>query len=474
VQEGETVKEMPDQTKPPAVPGKAKQGGEIRARWAWVEERVWTERMLETLERGIKGGKWFALIDKVSAEGTLQRAWEGVRANGGSAGVDGVTVQRFEKNCQSRLLAVKEHLKARTYQPEPVRRVWIEKLGGGERPLGIPTVRDRVVQNALRKVIEPIFEREFAAHSYGFRPGRGCKDALRRVDALLKAGNVWVVDADLKSYFDTIPHESLMKLVEEKIADGGVLTLLRSFLKQGVMEQLKHYEAGVNGTPQGAVISPLLANLYLNPLDHLMAGQGYEMVRYADDFVVLCRDREAAEGALRVIQQWVAEAGLTLHPEKTRIVDASQPGGFDFLGYHFERGWKWPREKSVQKLRERVRQVTPRTSGQSLEKIIAQLNRGLRGWYEYFKHGLYTTLRQTDSWVRGRLRSILRRRSGRRGIARGEDHHRYPNAYFTKLGLICLKEAQAFEIQSRKMRHSPTGEPDAGNPPVRFGGRGGE
>jgi RNA-directed DNA polymerase len=444
------VTDRPEQNEPSAVPTEAKQGGDIRARWAWVEAKVWTERMLETLERGIKGGKWFALIDKVSAEATLQRAWEGVRANGGSAGVDGVTVQRFAKNCQSRLLAVKEHLKARTYRPEPVRRVWIEKLGGGERPLGIPTVRDRVVQNALRKGIEPIFEREFAAHSYGFRPGRGCKDALRRVDALLQAGHVWVVDADLKSYFDTIPHESLMKLVEEKIADGGVLTLLRSFLKQGVMEQLKYYEAGANGTPQGAVISPLLANLYLNPLDHLMAGLGYEMVRYADDFVVLCRDREAAEGALRVIQQWVNAAGLTLHPEKTRIVDASQPGGFDFLGYHFERGKKWPRKKSVQKLRERVRGDTSRTSGQSMEKIIGQLNRVLRGWYEYFKHGLQTTLRQTDGWVRGRLRSILRRRAGRRGIARGEDHHRYPDAYFAKLGLFCLKDAQAFERQSRK------------------------
>ena len=248
------MKETRDQNSPPPVPAKAPQGGEIRARWAWVEEGVWTDRMLETLETGIKGGKWFRLIDKVYAECTLQRAWEGVRSNGGSAGVDGITVTRFEKDCQSRLLAVKEHLQARTYRPEPVKRVWIDKPGGGQRPLGVPTVRDRVVQNALRKVIEPIFEATFAEHSYGFRPRRGCKDALRRVDALLHSGHHWVVDADLKSYFDTIPHARLMEMVKEHIADGRVLELLNASLKAGVMESLRHSEAGEEGTPQGAVI----------------------------------------------------------------------------------------------------------------------------------------------------------------------------------------------------------------------------
>jgi RNA-directed DNA polymerase len=311
-------------------------------------------------------------------------------------------------------------------------------------------VRDRVVQNALRKVIEPIFEREFAAHSYGFRPGRGCKDALRRVDALLKAGNVWVVDADLKSYFDTIPHGKLMELVEERIADGGVLALILNFLKQGVMEQMKHYEAGESGTPQGAVMSPLFANIYLNPLDHLMAGKGFEMVRYADDFVVLCRERESAESALSVIQQWVEEAGLTLHPGKTRIVNASEPGGFDFLGYHFERAMKWPRKKSMQKLHEKVREHTPRTSGHAMEKIIEQLNEVLRGWYGYFKHGLYTALRDADKRVRVRLRNILRKRAGRRGRSKGRDHQRYPNDYFASLGLFSLEQAKLLEIQPRK------------------------
>jgi RNA-directed DNA polymerase len=429
------------------VPERAQQDGEVRARWAWVEEKVWTTPMLESLERGPKGRKWFRLIDKVSAETTLQRAWEGVRSNGGSAGVDGITVQRFAKHCENRLLVVKEHLIARTYRPEPVRRVWIEKAGGGQRPLGIPTVRDRVVQNALRMVIEPIFENEFAQHSYGFRPGRGCKDALRRVDQLLRQGAVWVVDADLKSYFDTIPHQKLMELIEEHIADGGVLSLIQSMLKQGVMEELRHYEAGESGTPQGAVVSPLLANIYLNRLDHQMAAEGYQMVRYADDFVVLCQSREEAERALQKIEHWVREAGLTLHPEKTRIVDASQRGGFDFLGYHFERGLKWPRERSVAKLRETVRKLTPRTSGQSMTTIIDGINPVLRGWYGYFKHGVGNTLERVDGWVRRRLRAILRKRAGKRGPTQGNGHVRYPNAYFAKQGLFSLVQARRFELR---------------------------
>lgn len=306
----------PEQANPSAVPPAAKQEGEIRARWAWVEARVWTERMLEALENGVKGGVWFALIDKVWAERTLERAWEQVRSNGGSPGVDGMTVERFQNDSQSRLLAVKEQLRAGTYQPKPVKRVWIDKLGSREkRPLGVPTVTDRIVQSALRMVIEPIFERDFAEHSYGFRPRRGCKDALRRVDQMLGAGKRWVVDADLKSYFDTIPHQRLLEMVKAKIADGRVLALIESYLKQGVLEGSQFAQVE-EGTPQGAVISPLLANIYLDPLDHLVAANGHEMVRYADDFVVLCKSREEAQAALQTIQQWVESAGLKLHPDK--------------------------------------------------------------------------------------------------------------------------------------------------------------
>ena len=434
------------------VPVRAQQDEDIRGRWPWVEGCVWTGRMLEALETGLRGEKWFRLIDKVYAERTLQRAWERVSSNGGSAGVDGMTVERFGKDCQNRLLAVNEQLKASTYEPSPVKRVWIDKPGGGKRPLGVPSVKDRVVQGALRMVIEPIFENTFAGHSYGFRPRRGCKDALRRVDALLRSGHHWVVDADLKSYFDTIPHDRLMEKVKEHIADGRVLGLIESFLKQGVMEQFKHYEAGASGTPQGAVMSPLLANIYLNPLDHLMAQAGFEMVRYADDFVILCRSEQEAQTALVQIQQWVADNGLTLHPEKTRLVDASQRGGFDFLGYHFERGRKWPRRKSVDKLRETLRPRTRRTNGTAMKVIVEDINQTLRGWYGYFKQGLITSLRDQDRWVRQRLRNILRHRANRHGVVQHADLLRYPNRYFIDLGLFSLEQAKQLELWSSKRR----------------------
>jgi RNA-directed DNA polymerase len=336
-----------------------------------------------------------------------------------------------------------------SYQPLPVRRKWIEKPGTNQkRPLGIPAVRDRIVQTALRNVIEPIYEHTFAEHSYGFRPGRGCPQALHRVQELLEAGSVWVVDADLKSYFDTIPHASLRARMAEHVTDGRVLELIQSYLKQGVMEELKYFEAGESGTPQGAVISPLLANVYLNPLDHLMAQAGYEMVRYADDFVILCRTEEQAQAALTRVQTWVAANGLTLHPEKTRIVDASKPGGFDFLGYHFERGLRWPRKKSMDKLKDKIRKLTPRCHGHAMETIVSQLNPVLRGWFGYFQHSHWNTFCGVDGYVRGRLRAILRKRSKRKGIASGGDSQRWPNAYFATMGLFNLDLAHRKAVQS--------------------------
>jgi RNA-directed DNA polymerase len=405
--------------------------------------------MLTALERGLEGNRWFRLIDKVYAERTLGLAWEKVRSNAGGSGVDGMTIGRFAKDCPRGLLALNEQLRQATYQPSLVKRCWIPKPGSSEkRPLGIPTVRDRIVQTALRMVIEPIFEATFAEHSYGFRPGRGCKDALRRVQALLDAGGTWIVDADLKRYFDTIPHGRLMARVEERIADGRVLALIKSYLKQGVLDGLSHDEAGEEGTPQGAVISPLLANVYLNPLDHLMAAHGWEMVRYADDFVILCRSREAAQAALACVQTWVEQNGLTLHPDKTRVIDATQPGGFDFLGYHFERGYRWPRKKSMDRCKDRIRELTPRTMGHSLEACIADLNQLLRGWFGYFKHSHPTTFSRLDSYVRGRLRAVLRKRSGLRGCGRGSDHQRWPNHYFAERGLFSLTQALLLARQS--------------------------
>jgi RNA-directed DNA polymerase len=423
------------------------QGEDIRARWAWVEPSVWTDRMLAALENGVKGGKWFRLCDKVWNPANLQAAWKRVRANHGGSGVDGQTVHAYDRRWQQELLCLQDLLRGDRYVPQPVRRVWIPKPGRREkRPLGIPAVRDRVVQTALLQVIAPIFERLFAPSSYGFRPGRGCKDALRRVATLLQGGYTWVVDADLKSYFDTIPQARLLTLLGEHIADGRVLALLAGYLQQGVMEGLQEWTPEA-GTPQGAVISPLLANLYLNALDHLLAAQGYELVRYADDFVILCRTREEADAALATVRDWVAGAGLTLHPDKTRIVPEAD--GFDFLGYHFESGQRWPRQKSADKFKDSIRVVTRRANGQSLETIIARLNPRLRGWYGYFKHSRKRTFRALDGWVRRRLRTILNQRRRRsRWKVTLSDHLRWPIAFFHVHGLYSLAEAHAAECQS--------------------------
>jgi len=450
------VTEQAAETRPAIVSEATQQAGEappaagIRTRWDWVEPTVWTERMLTALETGLKGGKWFRLIDKVYALPNLRRAFARVKANGGAAGVDHVTVEEFERDLEANLEKLSRSLADDRYRPQAVRRHWITKLGSKEkRPLGIPTVRDRVAQTALRAVLEPIFERDFAAQSYGFRPKRGCKDALRRVDTLLKQGYTGVVDADLKSYFDTIPRAELMARVQAKVSDGRVLRLLEAYLTQGVLEEMNLWTPEA-GTPQGAVISPLLSNIYLDALDHEMAEKGIEMVRYADDFVVLCGTEGEAQQALEEVRGWTAEAGLTLHPVKTRIVDATQPGGFDFLGYHFEPGQRWPRRKSERKFRDTVRAKTRRTQGQSLAATIVDLNRTLKGWFGYFKHSHQLTFATLDRWVRMRLRSILRHRHGRQGRGRGADHQRWPNAYFAELGLFSLVMARATAGQSSR------------------------
>ena len=333
-QEGGDVTDEPRQAPPDGVLGsRAIPAGEIRARWAWVEAEVWTERMLTALEQGVRGGKWYSLMDKVYALPNLRQAFARVKANGGAAGVDHVTVEEFERHLEANLEELAHgHCGTAVIARRRSGGSWIPKPGSKEkRPLGIPTVRDRVVQAALRAVLEPIFERNFAAQSYGFRPGRGCKDALRRVDTLLKQGYSWVVDADLESYFDTIPHAALLHRVREKVADGRVLGLVAAYLTAQVMETAKGWTPE-GGTPQGAVISPLLSNIYLDPLDHLLAGKGYEMVRYADDFIILCRSEAEARTALERIQRWTASAGLKLHPHKTRIVDATSRAVLTFWG----------------------------------------------------------------------------------------------------------------------------------------------
>ena len=447
------MKEIQLQIKLPGVP-KAKQGREVSPRWEWTEEVVWTERMLATLEGGIKGGKWYSLDDKVWKMENLQRAVEKVAAGKSLQKTDGRKCRRYAEQSAQRLPQLQQMLKEGRYEPKAAQRVWIPKLGSKEmRPLGVPPVENRVVEMALRNVLEPIFEQTFAEHSYGFRPGRGAKDALRRVNQLLGEGKCWVVDVDLKGYFDSIPQDKLMAALQEHVSDGAVLELIQRFLKQGVMESGKGWSPTEQGTPQGGVLSPLLANIYLNPLDHLMAKQGRKMSRYADDFIIQCESEAEARQALEEVRQWVEEAGLTLHPTKTRIVNASRAGGFDFLGYHFERGMKWPREKSVAKFKEAIRQKTKRTRAGSMKQIVEESNRTLRGWMNYFKHSIGNIFPALDKWVRGRLRTILRKRHKGKGRARGKDHQTWPNAYFAELGLISLAVTRAEAANAHNETH---------------------
>ena len=444
-----------EEIRPHVVPYRAKRDGEAlgattSGRWkSGAEPLIWTERMLAALEQGVKGGKWYSLMDKVYPEKVLRAAFQKVSANKGSAGVDHVSIEEFAKLLDENLAGLSEDLATGRYRPQAIRRHYIEKVGSKElRPLGIPTIRDRVAQTALRMAMEPIFERGFAERSYGFRPGRGCKDALRQVSALLKAGFTYIVDADLKSYFDTIPKDRLLVRVREKVTDGRIIALVQSFLDQKVMDGLEEWTPE-RGSPQGAVISPLLSNIYLDPFDHLMAARGFEMVRYADDFVVLCRSPEQAARALEAAQEWTAEAGLSLHPTKTRIIDAKIES-FDFLGYRFAPNGRWPRKKSLQKFKDTIRAKTKRTSGQSLEAIIKDINASARGWFEYYKHCHRATFPSLDGWIRRRLRSILRKREKRKGISHGNgaDHQRWPNAFFAKHKLFSMQAAYAQARQS--------------------------
>jgi RNA-directed DNA polymerase len=443
---------MPEQRSTGSA-AEAKQGAETpndSCNWAWVKAEVWTERMLSALGNGVKGGKWYSLIDKVYAPGTLALAWTKVQANQGAAGVDGQSVDRFAAKADEYLSELSTALREDSYRPQAVKRVEIPKGDGRTRPLGIPTVKDRIVQQAVRLVIEPIFESGFCDGSYGFRPERGCHDALREVDRLLKEGYTHVVDADLQSYFDTIPHDRLMTRVEERVSDGRVLDLICGWLKADILHGLDRWTPA-QGSPQGAVISPLLANIYLDPLDRLMAEHGYPMVRYADDFVILTRSHAEAEAALALVRAWVASNGLTLHPEKTQIANCRKKGnGFEFLGYRFERGRRHVRKKSLDKLKETIRAKTRRTRGQSLRVVVGDLNRTLRGWFGYFKHAHPSIFPALDQLIRRRLRAMLRKQERRPGVGNDRaDHQRWPNAHFANAGLFALHTAWQSARQSR-------------------------
>ena len=408
---------------------------------------VWTDRMLTTLlENKVRGGKWHSLYDKVWNPRNLLVSAEKVVDKHGAGGVDHQTVEKFSERFQEEIDKLQQELKDESYRPLPSRRVGIQKTGSKEiRPLGIPAVRDRVVQTALLNVIAPIFEHTFHDRSFGFRRGRGTRNALQCVEQLLNAGNVFVVDVDLKSYFDTIPKDKLFEIVKTKISDGALLRLIRKYLDQSVMSELATWTPET-GVPQGAVLSPLLANAYLNPLDHLMAESGFEMVRYADDMVVLCRTLEEAQQVMQILQDWTTKAGLTLHPIKTRIVDF-RVKSFDFLGYSFRGRFRFPRDKNNKKLKDKIRELTKRNSGNSLESIVNRLNPMLQGWFNYFRHCFWNIFDDYDSYLRKRLRAIQVKRH-RRNPKRLSRTQRWPNAFFFELGLFSLREAHTRFVQS--------------------------
>ena len=405
--------------------------------------------------------KWYSRIDKVSALPNRQRAWQQVLANGGAGGSDGMTLARFAENADARLAELAADLRAKTYRPQPVRRAFIPKSGGGQRPLGIPSIRDRIVQQALRQILEPLFEAKFSSRSHGFRPEKGCATALDVVDRAVKHGYQWVVDADLQAFFDTVDHDQLIAALNEEIADGSVLHLVTRILKAGVwLPETAAVEPTELGTPQGGPLSPLLANIYLHHFDTQVVQAGYGLVRYADDFVLFAKSEGEAAAALTLARQVLEEElGLRLHPEKTRVVSVAH--GFEFLGFHYYRDpqteqlRKEVRPKSVRRFREAIRARTPRlknqrkpkarrltvvrlAKNQRLRRLIADLNRFLRGWHWYFKavwSPYDTPFRNLDGFVRQRLRTAI---TGRVGA--GWWNQRLSNAVLRELGLIPLDE----------------------------------
>jgi group II intron reverse transcriptase/maturase len=362
----------------------------------------------------------------------LRAAFQAVKRNRGAAGIDKVSLKMFEANLAENLQALEKRLKDGSFCPFPLRRKFIPKEPGKLRPLGIPAVRDRVAQEALRRLLHPIFERLFHDASYGFRPGRNCHQALLKVLELHQQGFQVVLDADIKGFFDNLPHEVIMEAVAAQVADGNILRLIQKFLRSGVMDQ-GVFKPTTVGTPQGGVISPLLANIVLNHLDWKLHERGYRFVRYADDFVVLCQNQPQAEEALKLVEQTLAELGLSLSSEKTRITTYRK--GYAFLGFVLSSRSRRMRDKSQRKFQEKIRELTVRSHNLDHARIV-KLNRVIQGTARYFATRWSTVrscFRRLDSWIRRRLRCLKYKRFSY--------HHnrRMRTKQFARLGLLSLE-----------------------------------
>jgi RNA-directed DNA polymerase len=422
-------------------------------------------------------GKWYSLYDKVYAPSTLGSAWLRVKENAGAPGIDRMSVKRFDDAVDARLEHLAADLRSKSYRPQPVRRVFIPKSGGGRRPLGIPTVRDRIVQQALLQVLEPIFESGFSSRSHGFRPERGCATALGVVDRAVRSGYEWVVDADIGSFFDTVDQQKLLKAVNAKVSDGSVLNLIGQILKAGVVHpSVGEIEPTELGMPQGGPLSPLLANIYLHRLDEQLVAAKLGLVRYADDFVIFAKSESEAQQALILAREVLeGELGLAMHPEKTRVVSVAS--GFEFLGFHYFRDpttgqrVKEVRQKSVRNFREAIRSRTPRLITQRrvkakrvtlprlrknarIRQMLASVDRLLRGWHVYFRHvwSRYpeTPFRNFDGFVRQRVRTAI---TGR--VGSGWWNIRLSNKVLSALGLLSLDDLQRRWHRRRDLLTAP-------------------